>query len=40
LYYRALVEAFEGAGTNAVVEDLDRVVQDIEALSGHANRQK
>jgi (p)ppGpp synthase/HD superfamily hydrolase len=40
LYYRALVEAFEGAGTNAVVEDLDRVVRDIEALSGHADRQK
>jgi (p)ppGpp synthase/HD superfamily hydrolase len=40
LYYRALVEAFEGAGTNAVVEDLDRVVRDIKALSGHANRQK
>ena len=40
LYYRALVEAFEGAGMNAVVEDLDRVVRDIEALSGHADRQK
>ena len=39
-YYRALVEAFEGAGTNAVVEELDRVVRDIEALSGHADRQR
>lgn len=39
-YYRALVEAFEAAGTNAVVEELDRVVREIEALSGHAERQR
>jgi (p)ppGpp synthase/HD superfamily hydrolase len=32
-YYRALVEAYTDAGTNPVVEELDRVVQEIEALA-------
>jgi (p)ppGpp synthase/HD superfamily hydrolase len=39
-YYRALVEAFEAASTNAVVGELDRVVREIEVLSGHAERQR
>lgn len=29
-YYRALVEAYAAAGTNSVVEELDRVVREIE----------
>ena len=33
-YYRALVEAFETAGSNPVVEELDRVVAEMERLSG------
>ena len=33
-YYRALVEAFETAGSNPVVEELDRVVAEMEHLSG------
>jgi (p)ppGpp synthase/HD superfamily hydrolase len=33
-YYRALVEAYAEAGTNAIVEELDRVVREIEALAG------
>lgn len=33
-YYRALVEAFEIAGSNPVVEELDRVVAEMERLSG------
>jgi hypothetical protein len=33
-YYRALVEAFEAAGSNPVVEELDRVVAEMERLSG------
>ena len=32
-YYRALVEAFEAAGSNPVVEELDRVVAEMEHLS-------
>ncbi len=32
-YYRALVEAFEAAGSNPVVEELDRVVAEMERLS-------
>jgi (p)ppGpp synthase/HD superfamily hydrolase len=32
-YYRALVEAFETAGSNPVVEELDRVVAEMERLS-------
>ncbi len=35
-YYRALVEAYAGAGSNPVVEELDRVVREIEALAGRA----
>jgi (p)ppGpp synthase/HD superfamily hydrolase len=31
--YRALVEAYEAAGANPVVEELDRVVREIEALA-------
>jgi len=33
-YYRTLVEAYAGADSNPVVEELDRVVQEIEALAG------
>lgn len=33
-YYRALVDAYAGAGSNPVVEELDRVVREIEALAG------
>jgi (p)ppGpp synthase/HD superfamily hydrolase len=34
-YYRALVEAYTAAGANPVVEELDRVVCEIEALARH-----
>ena len=34
-YYRALVEAYAEASANPVVEELDRVVQEIEALVYH-----
>jgi (p)ppGpp synthase/HD superfamily hydrolase len=33
-YYRALVEAFGTAGSNPVVEELDRVVGELERLAG------
>jgi len=33
-YYRALVAAFGAAGSNAVVEELDRVVSELEHLAG------
>ena len=33
-YYRALVTAFRAAGSNAVVEELDRVVSELEHLAG------
>jgi (p)ppGpp synthase/HD superfamily hydrolase len=33
-YYRALVEALENAGSNPVVEELDRVVSELERLAG------
>jgi (p)ppGpp synthase/HD superfamily hydrolase len=33
-YYRALVEAFDNAGSNPVVEELGRVVAEMERLSG------
>ena len=33
-YYRALVDAYAIVGTNAVVEELGRVVRKIESLSG------
>src|ERR671932_156876 len=32
-YYRALVEAYAAAGSNPVLEELDRVVQEIDALA-------
>ena len=32
-YYRALTEAYKRAGGNAIVEELDRVVREIEALA-------
>jgi hypothetical protein len=32
-YYRALVEAYKGPDSNPVVEELDRVVREIEALA-------
>jgi (p)ppGpp synthase/HD superfamily hydrolase len=32
-YYRVLVEAFETAGSNPIVEELDRVVAEMEHLS-------
>ena len=32
-YYRALVEAFEAAGSNPIVEELDRVVGELERLA-------
>jgi (p)ppGpp synthase/HD superfamily hydrolase len=32
-YYRALVEAYAEAGSNHVIEELDRVVREIEALA-------
>ena len=35
-YYRALVEAYDGADSNPVVEELDRVVREIEALAGYS----
>ena len=35
-YYRALVEAYTAAGANPVVEELDRVVREIEALARRA----
>jgi (p)ppGpp synthase/HD superfamily hydrolase len=33
-YYRALVEAYAGTDSNPVVEELNRVVREIEALAG------
>ena len=33
-YYRAVTEAFRSAGTSPVVEELDRVVGEIERLAG------
>jgi (p)ppGpp synthase/HD superfamily hydrolase len=33
-YYRALVEAFRAAGNNPLVEELDRVVTELEGLAG------
>lgn len=35
-YYRSLVETFRQAGSNALVEELDRVVTEIERLAGAA----
>ena len=39
-YYRALVEAYTEAGSNHVVEELDRVVRKIEALARHAKAEE
>ncbi len=33
-YYRALVEAFETAGPDPIIEELDRVVGELERLAG------
>ncbi len=33
-YYRTLADAYAAAGANAVVEELDRVVSEIEGLAG------
>jgi len=33
-YYRALVEAFRSAGSNALVEELDRAVTELQRLAG------
>lgn len=35
-YYRALTETYKRAGTNVVVEELDRVVREIEVLAWQA----
>ena len=32
-YYRALIEAYKATGTTPIVEELDRVVREIEALA-------
>jgi GTP pyrophosphokinase len=34
-YYRAMVNALRGAGSSEVVDELDRVVTELEALSRH-----
>lgn len=39
-YYRALVEAYAEAGKNAVVEELDRVVREIETLAERMEKQR
>jgi len=33
-YYRALVETFRLGGSNPLVEELDRVVSELESLNG------
>ena len=33
-YYRALITAFREAGSNPLVEELDRVVTELEKFSG------
>jgi GTP pyrophosphokinase len=38
-YYRALVEAYAEAGKNPVVEELDRVVREIETLAERMEKQ-
>ncbi|HYA62641.1 MAG TPA: HD domain-containing protein, partial [Candidatus Sulfotelmatobacter sp.] len=35
-YYRALVEAFRKAGSNPLIEELDRAVAELESLAGAA----
>ena len=39
-YYRALVEAYAAAGANAIVEELDRVVREIEGLARCAPKRR
>ena len=39
-YYRALVEAYKEAGTNPIVEELDRVVREIESLAQRAETEE
>ncbi len=39
-YYRALVEAYRTTGTNEVVEELDRVVREIETLARSNGREQ
>lgn len=39
-YYRALVDAYAEAGPNPVVEELGRVVEEIEALAGRASPER
>ena len=39
-YYRTLVEAYAAAGVNPVVEELDRVVREIEALARRTTAEK
>lgn len=39
-YYRALVDAYYEAGTNALVEELDRVVREIEVLARRTPRNR
>lgn len=36
-YYRALIEAFRQAGSMPVVDELERVVEELERLSSHQN---
>ena len=36
-YYRALIAAFRAAGNNPLVDELDRVVSELEAISGKAS---
>jgi (p)ppGpp synthase/HD superfamily hydrolase len=37
-YYRSLVEAYREGGSSILVEELDRVVSELESLTGHAAR--
>jgi GTP pyrophosphokinase len=39
-YYRSLVEAFRAAGSTPLVEELDRVVSEIEHLAAQAQRRE
>ena len=36
-YYRSLIEAFTAAGTNPLVEELDRIVSEIERMAAAPN---
>jgi P2-related tail formation protein len=39
-YYRALVREFRKAGSNPLVEELNRVVTELEKITRHSNRRK